>query len=80
METTFNIGDILRAVAGAMHYPVIILLILFLLAAGAILAYGGAYALFRMKKGGIAAALPIWCLLVVDLGLMILLVYYRTNT
>ncbi len=55
-------------------------MILFLLAAGAILAYGGAYALFRMKKGGIAAALPIWCLLVVDLGLMILLVYFRTNT
>ena len=53
---------------------------LFLLAAGAILAYGAAYGLFRMKKGGIAAALPVWGLLVVDLGLMILLVYFRTNT
>ena len=39
METTFNIGDILRAVAGAMHYPVIILLILFLLAALALLGW-----------------------------------------
>ena len=55
-------------------------MVLFLLAAGAILAYGGAYAHFCRKKGGIAAALPIWCLLVVDLGLMILLVYFRTNT
>ena len=33
MTDTFDIGDILRAVAGAMHYPVIILLIAFLLAA-----------------------------------------------
>ena len=55
-------------------------MILFLLAAGAILVYGAAYGGFRTKKGGIAAALPIWCLLVVDLGLMILLVYFRTNT
>ena len=39
METTFNIGDVLRAVAGAMHYPVIILLILFLLAALALLGW-----------------------------------------
>ena len=55
-------------------------MILFLLAAGAILAYGGAYALFRMKKGGIAAALPICCLLAVNLGLLALLLYFRTNT
>ena len=55
-------------------------MILFLLAAGAILAYGAAYALFRTKKGGIAAALPVWCLMIVDLGLLSLLVYYRTNT
>ena len=55
-------------------------MVLFLLAAGAILAYGGAYALFRMKKGGIAAALPVWCLMILDLGLLVLLVYFRTNT
>ena len=39
MTDTFNIGDVLRAVAGAMHYPVIILLILFLLAALAMLGW-----------------------------------------
>ena len=55
-------------------------MILFLLAAGAILAYGGAYALFRMKKGGIAAALPICCLLLIEMGLLALLIYFRTNT
>lgn len=55
-------------------------MILFLLAAGAILAYGAAYALFRTKKGGIAAALPVWCLLILDVGLLILLVCFRTNT
>ncbi len=55
-------------------------MILFLLAAGAILAYGAAYALFRMKKGGIAAALPVCCLILLDLGLLALLIYYRTNT
>ena len=55
-------------------------MVLFLLAAGAILAYGGAYALFRMKKGGSAAALSVWCLMILDLGLLVLLVYFRTNT
>ena len=55
-------------------------MVMFLLTAGAILAYGAAYALLRMKKGGIAAALPVWCLMIVDLGLLILLVYFRTNT
>ena len=55
-------------------------MVLFLLATGAILAYGGAYALFRMKKGGIAAALSVWCLMIRDLGLLVLLVYFRTNT
>ena len=55
-------------------------MILFLLISGGILAYGTAYALFRMKKGGIAAALPICCLLAADLGLLLLLVYFRTNT
>ena len=55
-------------------------MILFLLAAGGILIYGAAYARFRRKKGGIAAALPVWGLLLLDLGLLILLVYFRTNT
>ena len=55
-------------------------MVLFLLAAGAILAYGAAYALFRVKKGGIPAALPVCCLLLIDIGLLALLVYFRTNT
>ena len=55
-------------------------MVLFLLTAGGILAYGGAYAYYRMKKGGVAAALPVWCLLLVDVGLLALLVYFRTNT
>ena len=53
---------------------------IFLLAAGAILAYGAAYGAFRMKKGGISAALPVWFLMILDLGLLVLLVYFRTNT
>ena len=53
---------------------------LFLLAAGGILAYGAAYARFRRKKGGIAAALPLWGLLLLDVGLLALLLYFRTNT
>ena len=53
---------------------------LFVLAAGGILAYGAAYARFCIKKGGIAAALPVCCLLLLDLGLLALLVYFRTNT
>ncbi len=53
---------------------------LFMLAAGGILLYGAAYALFCIKKGGIAAALPIFFLLAVDLGLLVLLLYYRINT
>ncbi|MGN1001776.1 MAG: MotA/TolQ/ExbB proton channel family protein [Oscillospiraceae bacterium] len=36
---TFNIGDILRAVASGMHYPVIVILIFFLLAAIALLGW-----------------------------------------
>ena len=55
-------------------------MILFLLTAGAILGYGAIYALFRMQKGGIAAALPVLFWVMVDLGLLVLLVYYRTNT
>ena len=55
-------------------------MILFLLISGGILAYGTAYALFRMKKGVIAAALPIFILLAVDLGLLLLLLYFRINT
>ena len=53
---------------------------LFVLAAGGVLAYGAAYALFCIKKGGIAAALPICCLLAADLGLLLLLLYFRINT
>ena len=55
-------------------------MLLFMLAAGLILIYGAIYALFRMKKGGIAAALPVFCLLALDLGLLAALVYFRTNT
>ena len=55
-------------------------MILFLLAAVGILAYGAAYAFFCGQKGGIAAALPICCLLAVNLGLLALLLYFRTNT
>ena len=51
-----------------------------MLAAGGILLYGAAYALYCIKKGGIAAALPIFFLLAVDLGLLVLLLYYRINT
>ncbi len=53
---------------------------LFVLAAGGILAYGAAYARFCIKKGGIAAALPIFILLAVNLGLLALMLYFRTNT
>ena len=53
---------------------------LFMLAAGGILLYGAAYALYCIKKGGVAAALPIFFLLAVDLGLLVLLLYFRTNT
>ena len=53
---------------------------LFLLTAAAVLVYGAAYGFFRMKKGGIAAALPIWCLLLVDAGLLALLIHCRINT
>lgn len=55
-------------------------MLLFLMASGLILIYGAIYALFCMKKGGIAAALPICCLLVADLGLLLLLLYFRVNT
>ena len=53
---------------------------LFMLAAGGILLYGAAYALYCIKKGGIAAALPICCLLAVNLSLLALLLYFRSNT
>ena len=55
-------------------------MVIFLLAAGAILAYGAVYGIYRMKKGGIAAALPVFGLLFADIALLVLLVYYRTNT
>lgn len=55
-------------------------MIVFLLAAGLILAYGAVYMIFCIKKGGIAAALWVFLCWVLDLGLMILLVHFRTNT
>jgi len=56
METTFNIGNILRAVASAMHYPVIILLIFFLLAAVALL--GWLFAEYLTERRHMRASLP----------------------
>ena len=53
---------------------------LFVMTAGLILAYGAAYALFRTQKGGIAAALSVFFWMIVDLVLLVLLVYFRTNT
>ena len=55
-------------------------MILFLLTAAVLLAYGGVYAVFCVKKGGISAALGMLFCLLLDLGLMALLIYYRTNT
>ena len=56
METTFDIGNILRAVAGAMHYPVIVLLIFFLLAAVALL--GWLLAEYLTERRHMRASLP----------------------
>ena len=53
---TFDLGDILRAVAGAMHYPVIVLLILMLLAAAALL--GWLLAEYLTERRQMNAALP----------------------
>ena len=55
-------------------------MILFVLTAGAILLYAAAYALFCMQKGGIAAALSVFLWWLLDLGLLVLLLYYRINT
>ena len=55
-------------------------MVLFMLSAGGILVYGAAYALFCMKKGGIFAALSLCCLLLVDLLLLGLVLYFRINT
>ena len=55
-------------------------MLLFLLTAGIILAYGAAYALYRIQKGGISAALGVLFLWCMDLALLVLLVYFRTNT
>lgn len=56
METTFDIGNILRAVASAMHYPVIILLIFFLLAAVVLL--GWLFAEYLTERRHMRASLP----------------------
>lgn len=53
---TFDLGDVLRAVAGAMHYPVIVLLILLLLAAAALL--GWLLAEYFSERRHMNAALP----------------------
>ena len=55
-------------------------MILFLLAAVGILAYGAAYAFFCIQKGGIAAALSVFGLLLLDIGILVLLIYFRTKT
>ena len=55
-------------------------MILFLLAASALLAYGLVYVRFTIKKGGIAAALVVLMLVLVDMGLLALVLYYRTHT
>ena len=56
METTFNISDILRAVASAMHYPVVIALILFMLGALALL--GWLLAEYFTERRHMKTALP----------------------
>ena len=55
-------------------------MILFAAAAGLILAYGVAYVVFCIKKGGIAAALSVFGLLLTDLLLLVALVYFRVRT
>ena len=55
-------------------------MILFMLTAAFILIYGMAYALFCIKKGGIAAALSVFVLLLMDVGILMLLIRFRTNT
>ena len=55
-------------------------MILFLLAAVPILIYSGAYVLFCVKKGGIAAALSVLGLMLLNVGLLFLLVHFRINT
>ena len=55
-------------------------MIAFMLLAGLILMYGAAYALFCMKKGGIAAALWVLFYVLLDGSLLMLLLYYRIHT
>ena len=55
-------------------------MILFLLAAAALLAYGLVYVRFTLKKGGIVAALVVLMLVLVDMCLLALVLYYRTHT
>ncbi len=55
-------------------------MILFILVAGSILIYGAAYTVFCIQKGGIAAALSVLFLQLLDLALLLLLLYYRINT
>ena len=55
-------------------------MILFLLTGAALMAYGAAYGVFCIKKGGVAAALSVFGLLLTDLLVLALLVYFRTRT
>ena len=55
-------------------------MILFLIAVAGILVYGALYGLFCIRKGVVAAALSVFVLLWMDLALLALLLYYRTNT
>ncbi len=52
---------------------------MFCIAAGLILAYGALYLLFCIQKGGIAAALSMLGLLLIDLLLLVLLIHYGTR-
>ena len=56
MDQTFDLGDILRAVASAMHWPVVVLLIVFLLGAVALL--GSLLAEYLTERRHMRLALP----------------------
>ena len=55
-------------------------MILFVSAASLMMAYGVAYALFCIKKGGVTAALSVFALWLADLCLLGLLIYFRIHT
>ena len=55
-------------------------MILFVGIAALVLIYGVAYGCFCMKKGGVAAALGVFGLVIADTGLVALLLYFRVRT